>query len=374
MSRVLLLLLPLILLSTLAHSQEASTWNWNKYYGTTKWSVNVTEDDSGCNGGSTSWETTASIDFNLSSAVMGDVGHGPANGAFISGNILEIAPRSVLDQPGTSALSAYDVYFTSDCSAFAASYSWVYTDPNPIYDCSGTTTLAGTNQQNGCPNPAAPLLENQTPTIDQQLEQANSDLIDYVQLQNASNDLQAEISIDQAFLQIYTASGTAKNAAQISSLQQQISSLNNQLSIVNGRIGQLEPNVEAEYNSVLSEDPNNFDANLDMAILKKSEGIPHEYFDYMDKAMSSGQFTPAFKATVMSNVAKDLGFSTFPSAQNSLVIQEMQNEEHSETGTIYNTNVQSENTAHASWVWKLFGIDSPPSDFLNNIPSQIVNQ
>src|SRR5208337_2340844 len=144
----------IILALTVPVVADASSqpWSWNTYSGTTVWQVTVKEDESACEGGVYANQFSVPIQYNLTTAVMGDVGHGVAEGTFISGNILHIPARTVADPPGTSTLSAYDIFFTADCSAFAANYSWDYTGPDG--SCSGTTALAGANS-NGCPGSGA---------------------------------------------------------------------------------------------------------------------------------------------------------------------------------------------------------------------------
>jgi|GEM_PF-5020540 len=111
------------------------------------WHVTVTEDDSACNGVGSTNNYDITIQRNATNGIMGDVGHGPVTGTYI-GTTLHIESRTVPDGSGTSTLSAYDVVFSADCSTFNAQYSWDYSGPDG--DCSGTTTLAGTNDQ-GCP-------------------------------------------------------------------------------------------------------------------------------------------------------------------------------------------------------------------------------
>jgi hypothetical protein len=113
----------------------------------TNWQVTVNEDDSACNGVGYSNTYGITIRLNQTSGTMGDIGHGPATGAF-DGKTLHIEARTVPDGSGTSRLSSYDVVFSDDCTSFNAEYSWDYTGPDG--DCSGTTKLAGTNPQ-GCP-------------------------------------------------------------------------------------------------------------------------------------------------------------------------------------------------------------------------------
>ena len=85
----------LFMLSAAAAQTPLPPWNWSSYAGTVQWQVTVTEDQSACQGPVLTNEFTVPIDFNLSSATMGDVGHGPATGTFISGNVLHIAGRTV---------------------------------------------------------------------------------------------------------------------------------------------------------------------------------------------------------------------------------------------------------------------------------------
>jgi predicted small secreted protein len=111
------------------------------------WHVTVTEDDSACHGVGFTNNYDITIQRNATNGIMGDIGHGPVTGTYI-GTTLHIDGRTVPDGSGTSTLSAYDVVFSADCSTFNTQYSWDYSGPDG--DCSGTTKLAGTNDQ-GCP-------------------------------------------------------------------------------------------------------------------------------------------------------------------------------------------------------------------------------
>ena len=137
-----------LLVPVAAADVPQALWSWNTYQGTAMWQVTVIEDQTGCEGPVLTNTYAVPIQFRGNSAVMGDVGHGSAGGTFTSGNILHIPSRSVADPPGESTLSPYDIFFTTDCSAFAAQYSWDYSGSDG--SCSGTTKLNGANT-NGCP-------------------------------------------------------------------------------------------------------------------------------------------------------------------------------------------------------------------------------
>ena len=126
-----------------------ATMEWNTYTGTVTWWVTVTEDQSACSGPVLTNRYSVPIQFNAGSAVMGDVGHGSAGGMFTSDNILHIDGRTVVDPPGESALSPYDVQFSPDCSAFTAKYTWAYTGSDG--NCDGSTSLSGRIASDSCP-------------------------------------------------------------------------------------------------------------------------------------------------------------------------------------------------------------------------------
>ena len=142
------LVILVLIVVPVAADVELPPWSWNTYSGTQAWIVTVTE--TGCDA-SFSNQFTVPITFANGTAVMDDVGHGKSEGTFASPNILHFTGRTVADPPGSSQLSEYDLFFTTDCSAFAGKYSWSYSGPDG--SCDGTTTLNGVNR-NGCPAPA----------------------------------------------------------------------------------------------------------------------------------------------------------------------------------------------------------------------------
>lgn len=316
-----LLILAIFLISTVKAQVSMPSWDWSTYNGTTKWLVTVTEDDSGCGGQGNVNQYPVTINFTPGHAIMGDVGHGPASGR-MQGNVLSIPGRTVPDPPGSSVLSPYDVTFTSDCLTFTTEYSWDYSGPDQT--CSGTTTLSG-KIVNGCPAPNVVVVppSSQPTTAEEDLTAAQYDL---------NQDLQ----------------------------------LRSQVPYPKDKIDSLEPQVEAEYQKILSNDPNNFQANVDMAELKRVQGLPHEYYEYMDRALSSGGVTESTKETIESDIAKELGFSTFPKPANSLLMRHMSVEDSSYQGTIYGTDVQKD-PDDATWKTRLYTLFAPPLDIVKTL-------
>src|SRR5271157_2825644 len=99
MARIGVLLSLAVLISVASAQVSMPAWDWSNYVGVSYWSVTNTEYDTGCGGGSYPTQYSINITHNMSSAVMGDVGHGPASGTF-NGNTLSIASRTVPDSPG----------------------------------------------------------------------------------------------------------------------------------------------------------------------------------------------------------------------------------------------------------------------------------
>ncbi|VVC03724.1 Uncharacterised protein [Candidatus Burarchaeum australiense] len=318
-------LLPILFAALFLASVHA--WNWNNYTGLSSWHVSVTEDDSGCGGSATTSQMTMPIEHNGNSATVTDP-HGTIGGTFASGNVLHIPGRTINDPPGSSVLSAYDIFFTTDCSAFAARYTWDYSGPDGA--CSGSTRLAGTNSQ-GCPQVVQPTRPPEASVDDQ--------------LSAAQNDLRADMQLrsDLRFLKLQDLLFGDSDAAAMAGKQSQID--------------QLDASAEAKYKAILDNDPNNYQANIAMAQLRKSQGLPHEYYQYMDRAINSGQFTEEAKAAAEKNLAKQMGLSTIPKAANSLLMKTMSAEKSNWQGGLYGMDVPKE--SQKDWNWKVFFTDGP---------------
>lgn len=353
-----LVILALFLISTAFAQADLPPWNWSAYSGTVQWSVTVTEDQSGCQGPVLTDVYDVPISFSHSSATMGDVGHGPATGNFISGNILHMGSRKVSDSPGSSTLSAYDVYFTTDCSAFAAKYTWDYSGPDG--GCSGSTKLAGSNS-GGCPllpgtcrsgldcNATSSCVNGVcVPTQTQGVCNSDSDCnsgkvcvnnvcvsggsspeppapID-IQLESARKDLNNDLLTrkykDQLMEELERSYGWyspgSYEAGYAKNIQETIPK---QMASVQGDIDKAEATLETKYKAILATDPSNVQANWDMAELRKSQGNNADYQTYIDRAL--GKITENQAQEVKTNVQSSLGLQTTPTAGNSKVVQQV---------------------------------------------------
>ena len=312
----MLVILALFLASTVNAQVSMPPWDWSTYVGVSHWSVTDTEYDTGCGGGSFPSQYSINITHNMSSAVMGDIGHGPANGTF-TGNTFHVASRTVPDGPGTSAISDYDLTFSSDCSSFSGTYTWTYTDPNPIYDCSGSDAISGTNSQ-GCPAPTVvpgvpPVSPPTTGSETSELYDAHTDVTNELQALNTMNSQQAQLDFEKRFPDEYSASD-----------------INDLQSVVNAEkttYKNLDPKVETEYDTILQADPGNFWANWDMAQLKKAQGQYDQYYAYIHTAaQNTNQFEGTENTGLEQAVADSMGLEKFPTVQNSAVLREESNE------------------------------------------------
>ena len=328
MRRILpLFILVGVLLPLLAAQVSLPPWSWDQYTGTTQWRVDVTDDESDCGIGVEVTHPTITIEFNLKHAQMGDIGHGVASG-IVEGNVLRIPGRSVPDGFGTSVLSPYDVTFSSDCLTFNGSYTWDYSDSEG--SCSGSTRLSG-RIVNGCPAPTVviPPIKPPEATVEEQISDARNDLYNDFDLRKQIPFLRAQNLL----------LNTPQTAAELKQTQDQIDNL--------------EPSIEAKYKAVFDADPNNFEANWDMAQLKRSQGLPHEYYEYMDRALNSGAVTESMKEAMEKNMAKELGFSTFPKPANSLLMRKMSSQKGNWQGGLYDMDVQKESSDQSTWNLKL---------------------
>ena len=295
------LILLIAVVAPVAADVELPPWSWSTYSGTQAWTVTIT--DSGCDYNN-NYQTTVSIKFANGTAVMDDDGHGKAAGTFASPNILHIQGRTVDDPPGSSQISAYDLFFTTDCSAFAGKYSWSYSGPDD--SCSGTTTLSGVNR-NGCPAPAgapsvpavAPALNNQFSAETAAADRDLSTLNDLQYTQN-SNDINPQF----ARLANLLGQGDGLSSDELKS-----------------RIAELSQKTENELQAILVKDPYNFDANYDMAQLKKSQHRDDAYLQYLNAAMTS-KVTEKKVEDLPKNIAVQNGFTTMPTRSSSVAVSQ----------------------------------------------------
>ena len=277
-------------------------WSWNTYSGTQAWIVTVTE--TGCDN-TFSNQFTVPITFANGMAVMGDVGHGESKGTFASANILHFPGRTVADPPGSSQLSEYDLFFTTDCSAFAGKYSWSYSGPDG--SCDGTTTLNGVNR-NGCPAPAVvPSIPTPAP---------------------ASNSLAADIAAAQRDLNTLTDLQYTQAINDITPRFANLFATNDGMSSDGrrNRITELNRQTENELQAILLQDPNNYDANMGMAELKKSQRNINEYIQYLNAALNSREVAENKVNDLQKNIAQQNNFATWPTPSNSGAVSEADSE------------------------------------------------
>ncbi len=303
-----------------AHAQAAAApWSWSNYSGTTNWNVVFTEDDNDCEGGGIYTSSgRITITHRQSTASFRDE-HGQVTGTFISPNILHVNGRPTRDSDGSSSvISAYDLFFTTDCKSFAASYSWDYEDPYGG-SCSGTTRMAGTNMEGSCPEagPVTPPVNppsgtTQPSAIDQRVAAAHSDLRDYL--------------IDK-----YELGGD----------------------IVERQL--LHAKVEGEYEGILHDKPDHPQANADMAVLKKSDGKEDEYQQYMDRALQSGYDKTKTVQGMQDSTKKELGLNTAPNPYHSSFVRIMSGEKD---------DPQVDKT---TWMMKLYSQLAPPPSIIDTL-------
>jgi hypothetical protein len=300
MRSIVLTVAALVLLLPVASAQS---WTWSNYTGTTTWDVTAIEDDSGCGGqGYTTEYPDVTIQFRNGSAVVGNTGHGSVGGAFVSPNILHIGSRTVADPPGSSDLSAYDVFFTADCTAFATRYAWDYS--GPYQECSGSTRLNGVNSA-GCPQPPTPVIPPTPPPstqlVDSMVAGARVDLSRALYL----TDL---METQQAF--VFQHMNDPAYAGQVAKANTQIANAREELKT-------LGPKVENAYAAVFVRDPNNFNANWDMAQFKKAEGQIPEFVSYVNKALSDGKVAVGKRDDLRHYVAGQMNMADVPAPDNS---------------------------------------------------------
>jgi hypothetical protein len=217
--------------------------------------------------------------------------------------------RTVSDPPGSSTLSSYDIFFTTDCSAFAGKYTWTYYGPDG-YSCSGSTALSGFSSE-GCPAvPVIPTVASGTKeSFVAELASARSDLNEDL----VWRDFQTQLD---NLIYEYDRPGTATGARVIEDAKAWRANATYE-------IKELEPTTEAKYNAILDRDPKNFWANWDMAELKKAQGNYQEYFSYTNKALSNRDISRDTQQQVKKTVAGGLGLSEFPTTDNSYFIRRM---------------------------------------------------
>ena len=312
--RIFLFLAAALLLTVMlpvAGAQEAGTWSWSTYTGTTTWYVANVEDQGGCNGPViTNRYNGVTIDFRNGSAVLGDMGHGSVGGTFVSSNILHVDSRTVADPPGESTLSSYDVLFTGDCLNFVAKYTWDYSGPDTVGPCSGTTSLTGTNNAGSCPQVEQPLIPPTPPPstqeVDRMITSARPDLDRALELMDLIEKQQAVVfewqnRPDMADAVAQENTWIANERAELKTLQ---------------------PKVEGEYAAIFVKDPNNFDANWDMAQFKKAEGQIPDFIRYVNNALGDEKTAAGKRDDLRHYVAGQMKTADVPTPESSPFVRQ----------------------------------------------------
>jgi hypothetical protein len=290
-----------------ATSAEPPPWNWSSYVGTSHWRVTVTEDDRDCGPGEgiNTEQVDISIRHTGKTAIFGDVGHGEADGTFISNNILHFIART--DEEGTSKLSAYDIFFTTDCLSFAGKYKWDYSDQYGG-SCSGTTALSGTNTDGKCPEvPTIPEVQPATTeSVDRMVASARVDMSRALELRDI-------MEAQQAF--VFQHMNDPAYAAEVARANTQIANAREELKA-------LDPKVENAYAAIFAKDPNNFNANWDMAQFKKSKGQIQEFVNYVNNALGDEQTAVGKRNDLRQHVAGQMGAADVPTPESSPFIRQ----------------------------------------------------
>jgi len=312
----------LVFLAPVAADVPLPPWSWNTYSGTNTWQVTVTE--SGCGEGASTDQYSVPIQYNYSTAVMGDVGHGPARGTFLSGNILHIPGRRVSDPPGSSTLSAYDVFFTTDCSAFAAKYDWEYSGPDG--SCSGTTTLNGANNR-GCPaSTAVAVVPSVAPAAgsfgSSELAAARSDLIEDL----ADRQMRDVTSFLLKSKMIREDTATKMNAQD------------------DAAIAAMDKKIEGKYQAILDKDPANFYANMDMAELRKSQGRLDDYIRYVNAALSNTKVAESTAEAIRQDIMAKNNLQEWPTPANSFAIASLGPDVRTSAQNVYGRDLRKDTT------------------------------
>ena len=327
-----------------AADTAAPLWSWNTYSGTYTWQVTVSEDQTGCGGGVYTNQYSVPVQYNGGTAIMGDVGHGPATGTFTSGNVLHIPGRTVADPPGSSTLSAYDVFFSADCTGFATKYTWDYSGSDGA--CSGSTTLNGVSTS-GCPAASASPTTQST-TVP---EEATSSQDMYARMlavpHNQFEDLLTQI--DQRDMLRYeidtlkykngigSRNGPSPNdAAELTRLQAQLDQLQ-------GQISSQDAEIEQAYQMVLVKDPTNIQANWDMAQLKKSENQMDSAIVFAQNALKNPN-ADKYEAAIEKSIADGYNLKVYPSPENSNFVATVKGDLPPASQNVFGTNVQAQST------------------------------
>jgi len=243
--------LSLLLSQTVTAQITPSTFTWDRYTGTSHWSVDVTVDEGGCGGSTYTHKYSVSVTHNKISAVIGDFGHGNLPGTF-AGNVFTGPSRSFPDGSGTTVAGVARIDFTSDCSSFTGGYSWRYMDS--YQDCTGTTSLSGTSTDPvGCPTISLTTGEIRTMIVD-----AGAVLNEVKETQEQYDSKNFEYS--QAFID-----PNFMNTDKYRQIKSDMAVMERDLTTKTDALSE-------QYEEVLAENPKNFWANWDYAALKATRG------------------------------------------------------------------------------------------------------
>jgi hypothetical protein len=368
---VIAIILLMVIIIPVAADVSPATWSWNTYPGTVTWQVTVIEDQTGCQGPVLTNTYTVPIQFRGNSAVMGDVGHGSAGGTFTSGNVLHIPSRSVADPPGESTLSPYDVFFTTDCSAFAAQYSWDYSGSDG--SCSGTTKLNGANS-NGCPA-AAISTDTTAPSVAttpeeyfvSQVSIPHSQFLDILPLFDQRDQLGNMIGSFQ-----FKSDLNHQNTGKYLQEPPDITQARADLKQVQDQIAAKSADIEKEYQEVLVKDPTNIQANWDLAQLKKSGNQMDAAIIYAQNALKNPD-SDKYESAIEKSIADGANLRVYPSPDNSNFVATVKNQLPAASQNVFGTNVQSQ-PVERGFLTNLFDFEVYASAKTALLKNNLVNQ
>jgi hypothetical protein len=368
---VLAAILLMVMIFPVTADVSPAIWSWNTYQGTVTWQVTVIEDQTGCQGPMLTNTYTVPLQFRGNSAVMGDVGHGSAGGTFTSGNVLHIPSRSVADPPGESSLSPYDVFFTTDCSAFAAQYSWDYSGSDG--SCSGTTKLNGANS-NGCPAAAGTTVTT-VPAVAttpeeyfvSQVSVPRSQFLDILPLFDQRDQLGNKIGSFE-----FKSEMNRQNTGEKLPDPPEITRARADLKQVQDQITAKSAEIEKGYQEVMVKDPTNIQANWDMAQLKKSGNQMDAAIGYAQNALKNPD-SDKYESAIEKSIADGANLRVYPSPDNSNFVATVKDQLPAATQNVYGTNVQSQSTEPGT-LTILFNFEMYASSKTALLRDNLVNQ
>ncbi len=357
MPQFLLLLLAISFFALVINAQtirSPSTWTWENYKGVSQWRVQVTDDETACGADAPFYETySITMRHNMQSASADDFGHGPISGTF-SGNNLRVEAKSFPDSGGTAYIPAVSIAFSPDCMSFDGSYVWNWDGPNG-QQCSGPTRFHATRTDaQTCPGQLPtttvqppPVVQPTTEQLRAEITSARADLDSVKSLRKEAKKLQEQLT-DSSYW--------GGNSEKYEDMRADLKSKNEQLA-------KLQSKVDAEYQRILKDDPDNFWANWDMAELRKSQDNYMGYFDYFDRAAGNEKIFEKTRQALKNKAADDLGLIEFPTPDRSAMVRKLKNEGNAwQGGMIYNVNVPKDAATGKSWSDKLKAVFFPEFD------------